>query len=83
MREELGFEERRGEKNDHHSKILKLAAWESVKQIQVAEVMGWSDLYKRRLQRDYCWEQENFFECAKEIRERGELAKVVYNRIVL
>ena len=41
--------ERREKKKEHHSKIFKLQpAWENAKQIQEAEIMGGSNLYKQR-----------------------------------
>ena len=66
---------------DHHSKIFKLqAVRESVKRIQGAEIMGGSNLHKRS---GYTVEKRRILcKCAKEIRERGEFAKVVYNRLV-
>ena len=63
--------------------IIEKVAWESVKQIQGAEIMGGSNLNKWRLQWVYTVEKRRIlFKFAKEIRERDKFAKVVYNRLV-
>ena len=68
---------------NHYSKISKLqAAWERIKQIQVAEIMGGSDLDKWRLSECTVGERNILFKCTKEFRERGKFAKVVYRLIL-
>ena len=69
LKEKMGLdtEERKNWKEgwvktkDHQSKIFKLqVAWESVKQIQGAEIMARSNLHKWRFQWVYCWQIEHF-----------------------